>query len=120
MNTPVILLFYCYNFPMEKENTKVRASRNRTVVVEQDEIESLRKELIFQKDLDFQTDIINKTINGDTFECLNFIPEKFADLIIIDPPYNLSKDFHGNKFNARSSQLYDEYLESWFLRYVRN
>ena len=42
------------------------------------------------------------------------VPEGFADLIIIDPPYNLSKNFNGMKFASRSQEGYDEYLATWF------
>ena len=39
--------------------------------------------------------ITDKTINGDTYKTLSFLPESFVDLLIADPPYNLDKDFHG-------------------------
>ena len=45
---------------------------------------------------------------------LEFVPDNFADLIIIDPPYNLSKNFNGMKFASRSQENYDEYLSEWF------
>lgn len=45
---------------------------------------------------------------------LEHVPNNFADLIIIDPPYNLTKNFNGLKFNSRSENNYDEYLQSWF------
>ena len=58
-------------------------------------------------------DILDKTICGDTFEVLPLLPEKFVDLLIVDPPYNLDKDFHGQKFQRRSDDSYEEYTESW-------
>lgn len=64
-----------------------------------------------EKISDFFTD---KTILGDTLSALNYIPDEFADLIIIDPPYNLSKDFNGNKFSAMKNDEYEEYLNLWF------
>ena len=39
--------------------------------------------------------------------------------MIIDPPYNLSKNFNGLNFNGRSNQEYIEYLESWFPKVIR-
>jgi len=45
---------------------------------------------------------------------LQYIPNEFANLIIIDPPYNLSKNFNGMKFNSRSEDSYDEYISTWF------
>jgi site-specific DNA-methyltransferase (adenine-specific) len=62
--------------------------------------------------------IINRTILGDLFETVDFLPKEFVDLLIIDPPYNLSKDFAGLKFNKRSDTDYLAYLESWFPKVV--
>ena len=47
------------------------------------------------------------------------LPENSVDLMIIDPPYNLSKNFNGLNFNGRSNQEYIEYLESWFPKVIR-
>lgn len=57
--------------------------------------------------------ITDKTILGDTFEVLKYIPSNFADLLIVDPPYNLDKNFHGNKFKKKTDEDYEEYTESW-------
>ena len=59
-------------------------------------------------------DVLNKTLNGDVLKMLEFVPDNFADLIIIDPPYNLTKNYNGIKFNSRSDESFDEYLETWF------
>lgn len=56
---------------------------------------------------------VNKTIMGDTFVALKNLPDKSIDLLIVDPPYNLFKDFHGNGFNKTSDQKYAEYTENW-------
>ena len=45
---------------------------------------------------------------------IDLIPDEFADLIIIDPPYNLTKNFNGLHFNSRTETKYDDYLASWF------
>ena len=47
-------------------------------------------------------------------EVIDQIPDGIADLIIIDPPYNLSKDFNGLAFSATSSEKYAAYLRTWF------
>ncbi|MDR1290386.1 MAG: site-specific DNA-methyltransferase, partial [Planctomycetaceae bacterium] len=51
---------------------------------------------------------------GDLFEVLDLLPLGFVDLMIIDPPYNLAKDFHGFKFLKTDDEAYLEYLRSWF------
>lgn len=95
--------------------TQKRAGRNRTLTVQAEEvpvldamihnIDSLKKE--------YKDDTI---INGDLLDCLDFVPDNYFELIIIDPPYNLDKDFHGNKFSAMKSDNYEDYLRSWFYK----
>ena len=58
-------------------------------------------------------EIINKTICGDTFEVVKFLPIKFVDLLIVDPPYNLDKEFGAGKFKKMSDVDYYNYTESW-------
>lgn len=93
---------------------KQRAGNNRTLTLSSNEIKHFKNKLLTENNIHKNTDIINKTLNGDILTMLQYIPDEFADLIIIDPPYNLSKNFNGMKFNSRSSNSYDEYLESWF------
>ena len=57
--------------------------------------------------------IINKTINGDTFEIMAKMPQKFVDLLIVDPPYNLSKNFNGRQFKEMNKSDYAEFTERW-------
>lgn len=106
---------------MKTEKTK--APRNRTLTLTEDEIPSLKKNLLTLDDLSASlgesssaslSQILDKTINADLLLALPLLPDSFADLIIIDPPYNLTKDFGGNKFNARTENLYDDYLATWF------
>lgn len=96
---------------MEK---KERAANNRTLTLEPQEVEGLKSRLLTESNISAETDIVNRTLNGDILQMLEFVPEGFADLIIIDPPYNLSKNFNGMKFASRSQEGYDEYLATWF------
>ena len=57
--------------------------------------------------------ILDKTLLGDTLEILSLMPEKFIDLLIVDPPYNIDKDFHGNKFKKSADGIYEEYTKAW-------
>lgn len=96
---------------MEK---KERAANNRTLTLEPEEVEGLKSRLLTESNISAETDIVNRTLNGDILQMLEFVPDGFADLIIIDPPYNLSKNFNGMKFASRSQEGYDEYLATWF------
>lgn len=93
---------------------KERAANNRTLTLEPEEVEGLKNRLLTEKNISAETDIVNRTLNGDILKMLEFVPDNFADLIIIDPPYNLSKNFNGMKFASRSQENYDEYLSEWF------
>ncbi|MCL2650190.1 MAG: site-specific DNA-methyltransferase [Candidatus Azobacteroides sp.] len=100
-------------------NIKERAPRNKTLQVSEEEIPELKKRLLYPSGLTFtKNEIIDKTICGDLFQTIHLLPNAFADLIIIDPPYNLSKDFAGIKFRQMNDDAYLEYLRSWFPKVV--
>lgn len=63
--------------------------------------------------------IINSTINQDLFDIIDYLPESFADVLFLDPPYNLTKTFNETQFRSRSVHAYDEWLLSWFPRVLR-
>ena len=91
---------------------------NRTLQVPDEEMTKLQQNLLtVASPLDVKT-IMNRTIHGDLLEIIDFFPEKFADLIIIDPPYNLDRNFSGLKFKRKKDEDYYDYLESWFQKVV--
>lgn len=92
---------------------KARANRNRTLTIAENEITTLEKAIINADDLK-KSFADNSVINADLFDCLDAIPNDYFHLIIIDPPYNLAKDFHGNKFSKLNTTSYEAYLRSWF------
>ena len=82
-------------------------------------IEEGKKYLDRCKKIKSKTDvesILDKTLLGDTLEILSLMPEKFIDLLIVDPPYNIDKDFHGNKFKKSADGIYEEYTKAWIER----
>lgn len=94
---------------------KVRAERNRTLTVSASEIPTLEKFILSVNDI--KTSFVDDSIiNADLFDCLDYIPNGYFNLIIIDPPYNLDKDFHGKKFSSMKSDAYEDYLRSWFYK----
>lgn len=98
---------------------KARAARNRTIMIDEKQISELEKRLLLVEGPVKAEEIVDKTINGDIFKVIHYLPDAFADLIIIDPPYNLSKDFNGNKFSALKEEEYISYLRSWLPLVVR-
>lgn len=94
---------------------KVRAARNRTLTVSEQEVSDLEKLILSANDL--RTSFAdNAIVNADLLDCLDYIPDNHFNLIIIDPPYNLKKDFHGTKFSSMTSDAYEDYLRSWFYK----
>lgn len=79
------------------------AKNNRTLRIGGEESESLMQMIDGQS-----------LIHGDLFDVLPTLPDGFANLIIVDPPYNLPRNFGDKKFTVVSPQQYEEYLRSWF------
>lgn len=94
---------------------KTRAERNRTLTVSDNEIPALEKSILSADDLK-KSFVDNAIVNANLFDCLEYIPNDYFNLIIIDPPYNLDKDFHGKKFSSMKSSAYEDYLRSWFYK----
>ena len=89
---------------------KQRAPRNRTLTCSPEEIETLSKDIIKLSSPAKLIDIESKVLNQDTFEASKYLPHGFADLIILDPPYNLSKNYHGHVFKKKEKNEYAEYF----------
>ena len=93
---------------------KERAPRNKTLTLTVEERKSLQSRLLPASQVKNNTNLTNKTIHGDSLSLLSQLPAQMADLIIVDPPYNLSKNFNGFQFKATTDSQYLEYLRSWF------
>lgn len=59
------------------------------------------------------SDVLDKTILGDSFSVLPLLPEKCVDLLIVDPPYNLDKTFGESGFTRMTDEEYAAYTEKW-------
>ncbi len=56
---------------------------------------------------------LNKTVIGNFFDVVDKIPDKSIDLLIVDPPYNLDKNFHGMSFKKSTETEYCKYTLLW-------
>lgn len=92
---------------------KPRAARNRTLTILPEEREALRAGIVDAGQFRQDPDPAGKVIQADLLDVLPLLPDAFADLIIIDPPYNLTKDFGGHTFNAMKDSSYEAWLDSW-------
>ncbi|MBO4871318.1 MAG: site-specific DNA-methyltransferase [Muribaculaceae bacterium] len=91
-----------------------KAKNNRTITVTDAEKECLRQYVATPATVREKAPFQDVLIHADLLYVIDAIPDDVADLIIIDPPYNLTKNFNGRTFAARSSEAYDDYVRSWF------
>jgi site-specific DNA-methyltransferase (adenine-specific) len=89
-------------------------TRNKTLVLTKEEIIRLRKNLIKPSQKILSKDLENKIIHSDLLDILDFLPDGFIDLLFIDPPYNLTKNFNERLFKEKRQEDYETWLESWF------
>lgn len=92
---------------------KTKSSRNKTIDFSIDKGRNyLRRCITVEREVSVE-DIVGKTILGDTFEVMHFLPKETVDLVIADPPYNLTKEFNGNTFTKKTTEDYEEYTRKW-------
>ncbi len=58
-------------------------------------------------------EVLDKTILGDCLKAAPLMPEGSVDLVIADPPYNLTKTFNSSTFSKLSNAEYEEYTKEW-------
>lgn len=89
---------------------KTRAPRNRTLTCTEEEIATLSTSILqLSADVNIE-EVSNRVINQDFRDVCPLLPHSFVDLLILDPPYNLTKNFNGHVFQAKEAK---EYM-SWF------
>lgn len=93
---------------------KQKASRNKTIDTPIAQGEKYIKKCIkINAPITSVNEIIDKTIIGNTFEVMPKLPKNSVDLIIADPPYNLTKSFNGSTFTKKKKDEYEEYTRKW-------
>lgn len=104
---------------MSSNTTKQRAPRNRTIDLSDSERVNYKKRLIKIDKPVSANDVLNKTIHQDIFEVIDHLPDKFIDVVFVDPPYNLNKTFNLTTFKEMESEKYEKWLDSWVSKMVR-
>jgi site-specific DNA-methyltransferase (adenine-specific) len=92
---------------------KVKAERNKTITLSVKELADYSKRLLRLDGPVGVEQILNRTICQDMLSAIPFLPDKFIDLLFIDPPYNLDKNFNGSKFKKQSQADYLKFLETY-------
>ena len=93
--------------------SKKKSPRNKTIDISVEEGRHyLERCISLEKPVSIE-EVKNKTIWGDTFKVIPLLPPKSVDLVIVDPPYNLTKQYHGRTFQKKKSDEYREFTAKW-------
>ena len=98
---------------------KEKAPRNKTLELSPKEMNAYAKKAIklnFKASIDY---VIDKTIHQDMMKTLDYLPDSSVDLIVVDPPYNLTKVFGNSVFKERDFSEYKKWLEKWIKKLPR-
>lgn len=89
---------------------KKRAPRNRTLTCTMAEQESLSGDFLRLTGAATIESLTDRIVNQDLMEAVPLLPRAFVDLLILDPPYNLTKNYNGHVFWSRGTGDY----AAWF------
>ena len=86
-----------------------KSPRNKTLTLIEGEEEILSNKVLSANDRIVE----NSVIHGDSLQVIKELPDSFVDLLIIDPPYNLSKVYSSRSFRKMSTTEYQDWLDKW-------
>ncbi len=92
---------------------------NRSITLTGKELSRYSKRCVKITEPCILSKITDKTINQDFFSVVENLPDEFVDLLFIDPPYNLSKNFNESNFKKKTDEEYLEYIDSFISPLVR-
>lgn len=95
------------------------APRNKTIMLTPREEVSYAKKALKLSAKNKDCNFTDSVIWQDSLNALGYIPDNFADLMIVDPPYNLTKNFGKNTFKQMDFSEYKKWLEKWLSKVVR-
>lgn len=96
----------------------MKATRNKTIDLSVEEGQKYLNRCITLEQSAPLSSVLDKTILGDTFNTIPYLPKKFVDLLIVDPPYNLDKNFNGKQFKQLNDTDYEEYTKQWIQKVI--
>ena len=96
-----------------------QTSRNKKIKLEKKHISSIVSSSIKLKNMSCDSEIIDKIIWQDAFSAMDRMPDKCVDLMIVDPPYNLTKNFGSSIFKEMNNDDYAKWLDKWLKKTVR-
>ena len=88
------------------------APRNRTLSCGADELHELSRGILRVDGAVDLDGIVGQVIGGDFFDIAKYLPRQCVDLLILDPPYNLTKNFNGTRFRKLKRGSYASWFEA--------
>lgn len=95
--------------------SKPKAPRNRTLTLSPDDLQTYGERLQQLVQPSSLGAILDATLHQDCGNAIAYLPPASIDLLILDPPYNLRKDFNGKLFQRRSPDAYLTWFASWLV-----
>ncbi len=89
-----------------------KSERNRTIDTDPESGAAYLSACLAERDLPAGF-ALDRLARGDAFALMPLLPRGFADLLIADPPYNMTKNYGGDPFTKRSAAEYEEYTRAW-------
>lgn len=96
----------------------MKATRNKTIDLSVEEGKKYLSRCITLEQPAPLSSVLDKTILGDTFDTISYLPKKFVDLLIVDPPYNMDKNFNGKQFKQLNDTDYKKYTHQWIQKVI--
>ena len=90
-----------------------RAPRNRTISLSSAERARFDRSLLTLHARAPAARVTDRIIAQDVLAAAPYLPAAFVDLLVVDPPYNLTKTFAGTVFRGRPHEAYATWLETW-------
>jgi len=97
---------------------KKPAKLNRSLFLTEGELKKYSSQFIQLSKLQNFKSITNKIINQDILSAVKYLPQKFVDLLFIDPPYNITKKFNRVSFREMNNDEYEDWLDSWLSKLI--
>lgn len=98
---------------------KEKAPRNKTIELDNKEIALYAKRAIKLIKNTTLEEVLDCTICQDSLKAMDLLPEQSVDLMIVDPPYNLTKNFGQSTFKEMGLDEYKKWLDKWLKKTLR-
>ena len=91
----------------------LKSAKNKTIDLTEAQGEEYLARCIHLRKAAGSDEVKDALIVGDAFAVLQKLPKASVDLLIVDPPYNLNKDFGSNSFRKLKPEEYRAFTARW-------